>query len=122
MILITAGRCCQWQRDMHPGTTNISAKAFDDCLIGFESVGPFALDNEFSRIAMPPAHSIAFAERRHARLGSTVCYFGRYVAKAQYAQPFSAYAGIDWGDTKHDVCVQAASDDQREFDCIAHQE
>ncbi len=95
---------------------------FDDWMIGFESVAPFALDNEFSRIAMPPAHGIAFAERKRARPGSTVRYFGRYDVKAQYAQPFSASAGIDWGDTKHDACVQAASDDQREFDCIAHQD
>jgi hypothetical protein len=36
-------------------------------------------------------------------------------------QPFTAYVGIDWADTKHDICLQAAGNDQREFDCIAHQ-
>jgi len=36
-------------------------------------------------------------------------------------QPFTAYVGLDWADTKHDICLQAAGNDQREFDCIAHQ-
>jgi hypothetical protein len=34
-------------------------------------------------------------------------------------QPFTAYVGIDWADTKHDICVQAAGD-PRESSCIAH--
>ena len=34
---------------------------------------------------------------------------------------FTAYVGIDWADSKHDICVQAAGDQQREFDCISHQ-
>jgi hypothetical protein len=33
---------------------------------------------------------------------------------------FTAYVGIDWADSKHDICVQAAGDQQREFDCISH--
>jgi hypothetical protein len=41
--------------------------------------------------------------------------------KARTTQPFTAYVGIDWADTKHDICLQAAGDDRREFDCIAHQ-
>ncbi len=34
---------------------------------------------------------------------------------------FTAFIGIDWADAKHDVCVQAAGSEQREFDCIPHQ-
>ena len=34
---------------------------------------------------------------------------------------FTAYVGIDWADSKHDICVEAAGDQQREFDCISHQ-
>ena len=34
---------------------------------------------------------------------------------------YTAYIGIDWADSKHDVCVQAAGHEQREFDCIPHQ-
>jgi transposase len=36
-------------------------------------------------------------------------------------QRFTAYVGIDWADTKHDICLQAAGDIRREFDCIPHQ-
>jgi len=35
--------------------------------------------------------------------------------------PFTAYVGIDWADTKHDICLQAADGDRREFDYIPHQ-
>jgi transposase len=41
--------------------------------------------------------------------------------KARTTQPFTAYVGIDWADTKHDICLQAAGGDRREFDCIPHQ-
>ena len=40
-----------------------------------------------------------------------------YLTDGQY----SAVIGIDWADTKHDICLQAANNDQREFDCIPHQ-
>lgn len=41
--------------------------------------------------------------------------------KSLCTQSFAAYVGIDWADTKHDICLQAADGDRREFDCIAHQ-
>jgi transposase len=34
---------------------------------------------------------------------------------------FTAFIGIDWADTKHDVCIQSAEGEEREFDVIAHQ-
>ncbi len=34
---------------------------------------------------------------------------------------FTAFIGIDWADSKHDVCIQAADNEQCEFDCFAHQ-
>ena len=34
---------------------------------------------------------------------------------------FTAYIGIDWADTKHDTCLQAAGDTEHQFDCIPHQ-
>ena len=34
---------------------------------------------------------------------------------------YTAFIGIDWADTKHDICLQEAHNDQREFDCIPHQ-
>ena len=33
---------------------------------------------------------------------------------------FTAMIGIDWADTKHDICIQPADSDEREFQCIAH--
>ncbi len=34
---------------------------------------------------------------------------------------FTAYIGIDWSHTKHDICIQPAGSDEREFERIAHQ-
>jgi hypothetical protein len=34
---------------------------------------------------------------------------------------FTAYVAIDWADAKHDICVQTAGGQRREFDCISHQ-
>jgi len=34
---------------------------------------------------------------------------------------FTAYVGIDWADTKHDICIQPAGGAEREFERIAHQ-
>ncbi len=34
--------------------------------------------------------------------------------------PYTAYVGIDWADAKHDICVQAAGSEEREFDRIVH--
>ena len=33
---------------------------------------------------------------------------------------FAAFAGIDWSDTKHDICLQAGDCEQREFAVLAH--
>jgi transposase len=33
---------------------------------------------------------------------------------------FTAIVGLDWGDSKHDVCIQASTGEGREFDVIAH--
>jgi transposase len=33
---------------------------------------------------------------------------------------FTAFIGIDWADTKHDICIQPANSDVREFSVIPH--
>ena len=33
---------------------------------------------------------------------------------------FAAFAGIDWADAKHDICLQAANSEDREFVVLAH--
>ena len=35
-------------------------------------------------------------------------------------QSFTAFVGIDWAETKHDICVLAAGSKRREMACIAH--
>ena len=34
---------------------------------------------------------------------------------------FTAFIGIDWADTKHDICIQPTGSGEREFDRIVHQ-
>lgn len=34
---------------------------------------------------------------------------------------FTAFIGIDWADTKHDICIQPANNEQREFIQLPHQ-
>jgi transposase len=33
---------------------------------------------------------------------------------------FAAFVGIDWADAKHDICLQAANSEEREFSVLAH--
>ncbi len=40
--------------------------------------------------------------------------------KTQGNKPFTAFIGIDWADAKHDICMQAAGDERREFSCMPH--
>ena len=97
---------------MHPRTTNNPTQTIDVCRFSFESAGALAFDNEYSGFAVLPAHYIAFAERKHARPWWLIYHFGRYDVKPRATQPFTAYVGIDWADTKHDICLQAAGDDR----------
>ena len=106
---------------MHPRTTNIPTPTSDVRRFSFESAGVLALDNEYSGFAVLPAHYIAFAERKRARPWTSIYHFGRYDVKPLATQLFSAYVGIDWADTKHDVCLQAPGAEAREFDRIRHQ-
>ena len=106
---------------MHPRTTNKSTQTSDVRRFSFESAGALALDNEYSGFAVLPAHYIAFAERKRARPWRSIYHLGRYDVKPLATYRFTAYVGIDWADTKHDVCLQATGNALREFDCIAHQ-
>ena len=40
--------------------------------------------------------------------------------KQQASEVFAAFAGLDWADAKHDVCLQAAGTAQREFLRLEH--
>jgi cell division protein FtsB len=53
-------------------------------------------------------------------LADTLSLAEVHVAALSHLQ-FTAYVGIDWADTKHDICLQAAGDTDHQFDCIPHQ-
>ena len=40
--------------------------------------------------------------------------------KTSVNKRFTAFIGMDWADAKHDLCIQAAGDEHREFSCISH--
>jgi transposase len=40
--------------------------------------------------------------------------------KPQLDSEFAAFVGIDWADRKHDICLQVANTDTREFDVLVH--
>src|ERR1700726_3573829 len=40
--------------------------------------------------------------------------------KPQPDAEFAAFAGIDWSDTKHDICLQAGNGEEREFAVLPH--
>ena len=40
--------------------------------------------------------------------------------KQQVYEAFAAFVGLDWADAKHDVCLQAAGTEQREFLSLEH--
>ena len=40
--------------------------------------------------------------------------------KSQPDSSFAAYIGIDWADSRHDFCLQAANSDRREAGVVAH--
>ena len=40
--------------------------------------------------------------------------------KQQASEAFAAFVGLDWAETKHDVCLQAAGTAQREFLSLEH--
>ncbi len=40
---------------------------------------------------------------------------GREAMREQEAVVYSAYVGIDWENSKHDVCVQQTDSDKRQF-------
>jgi len=106
---------------MRPRTTNSSTQTFDVYRFSFESAGALAFVNEYSGFAVQPAHYIAFAERKLARPASPIYHCRRCRVKPRSERPFTAHIGIDWADAKHDVCLQAADSEQREFGRFAHQ-
>src|SRR5262245_1638408 len=53
-------------------------------------------------------------------LGTTVPHTGRPHMKPQALEAFAAFVGLDWADAKHDICLQAAGTERREFLVLEH--
>lgn len=64
---------------------------------------------------------IAFAELQHACPLTQRYHVGRRHMNPFIDSPYTAYIGLDWADTKHDVCLQAAGCEHREFTSLPHQ-
>src|SRR2546426_795222 len=51
---------------------------------------------------------------------ATLAHSGRCHMKHQAHEEFAAFVGIDWADSKHDVCLQAAGSAKRECFVLTH--
>src|SRR6185295_6820061 len=76
--------------------------------------------HEYSGFAVAPAHYIAFAELEHAHPASLLYHCGSEAMKMSTEVEFAAFAGIDWSDAKHDICLQAAGSSKRERSVVPH--
>src|SRR4029450_10664647 len=53
-------------------------------------------------------------------LDTTVPHLGRSPMKQEAHEEFAAFIGLDWADSKHDVCLQAAGSAKREYFLLTH--
>ncbi len=105
---------------MHLRATNKSAKTLDVHRFCFEFTSALEFINEHSGLAVQPAH-LYLLRRTQACMSQTVIYSKGIPMNTMTIQPYAAFVGIDWADTKHDICIQAADSLRREFVVIPHQ-
>jgi hypothetical protein len=106
---------------MHPLTTNISPLALDACLFTFESAGALEITNEYSGLAVTPAHLYCYRRSQACMPHVLNLAQWRNIMGKYEPLPFSAYVGIDWADRKHDLCIQIPAEGSQEFEVIPHQ-
>jgi transposase len=100
--------------------TNHQWGAYDASSFSFESAGALAFTNECSGSAVLPARYMAFAERQLGLSRPTRSAALEVMMTRLPTQEFVAFVGIDWADTSHAVCLQAAGSDIRESRVLAH--
>ena len=100
--------------------TNISTPTFDVFRFSFESAGALEIVNEYSRYVVIPDCVIAFAELKQRTSHVVILSLREVHMNSLTNQEFTAFIGIDWVDTKHDICLQPANSEQREFDQMPH--
>ena len=105
---------------MHLRITNISTPTFDVYSFSSESAGALEIANEYSGYAVTPARYIAFAELKQSTFHIITLSHREILMNSLTNQQFTAFIGIDWADTKHDICLQPANSEQREFDQLPH--
>jgi transposase len=104
---------------MHPLATNICAKTRDVYRFTFEPAGALEITNEYSGLAVTPAHLYCFRRSQAGMPHDLNVAQWRDVMTIQ-AMSFAAYVGIDWADKKHDICTRIPAAGVEEFDVIAH--
>jgi len=97
---------------MHLRITNISTPTFDVYSFSSESAGALEIANEYSGYAATPARYIAFAELKQSMSHIITLSHREVFMNSLTNQQFTAFIGIDWADTKHDICLQPANSEQ----------
>ncbi|MDD1629943.1 MAG: IS110 family transposase, partial [Methylococcaceae bacterium] len=100
--------------------TNNPTPTVDVFSFSFEFAGALEIVNEYSGFAVTSARYIAFAELKQCTSHLITLSLWE-VFMSSLTQEFTAFIGIDWADTKHDICLQPANSQQREFDQLPHQ-
>jgi len=100
--------------------TNNPTPTVDVFSFSFEFAGALEIVNEHSGSAATSACYIAFAELKQCTSHLVTLSLWE-VLTSSLTQEFTAFIGIDWADTKHDICLQPANSQQREFDQLPHQ-
>ena len=105
---------------MHPRATNICARARDDYRFGFELAGALEFVNEYSGLAVAPAPILASQNSSTHAPPQNLALWEVFAMHEVTDEKFCAIVGIDWADTKHDICIQPAGSEIREFQRIVH--
>ncbi len=104
-----------------PAGYEYSTQTRDVYRFGFESAGALEFVNEYSGLAVAPAAILASQNSSKHVPRERLYHLRSRIMNSLAGFEFTAYVGIDWSDTKHDICIQPAGREEREFDRIAHQ-
>src|SRR5919109_5241685 len=79
------------------------------------------LDGSTNPQGLPsPAPYTAFVASPDSHALASTLALRRSTMKASTLTEYAAFVGIDWADRKHDVCLQPAGCDQREFSVLPY--
>ena len=84
---------------MHPLATNKLGLTFDVYRFAFGSAGALEIANEYSGLAVAPAHLYCFRRSQACMPHTFNLAYWRDVMSDQEAIFYSTYVGIDWADS-----------------------